>query len=130
MTHQNQRVLITAAASGIGLVMADAFTAAGARVYICDTDAAALHSALQTRSHLRGMLCDVAQEAQVRELFSQATSHLGGLDIMVSNAGVSGPTANVEDMAFADWQRCLAVNLDSVFLCAHFAAPIFRAQGL
>jgi NAD(P)-dependent dehydrogenase (short-subunit alcohol dehydrogenase family) len=58
-----------------------------------------------------------------------ATAHLGGLDIMVSNAGVSGPTANVEDMAFADWQRCLAVNLDSVFLCAHFAAPIFRAQG-
>ena len=129
MTHQNQRVLITAAASGIGLVMADAFMAAGAHVYICDADAAALDSALQTRPHLRGMLCDVAQEAQVRELFAQATAHLGGLDIMVSNAGVSGPTANVEDMAFADWQRCIAVNLDSVFLCAHFAASIFRAQG-
>ncbi|NBX06290.1 MAG: SDR family NAD(P)-dependent oxidoreductase, partial [Betaproteobacteria bacterium] len=73
MTHQNQRVLITAAASGIGLVMADAFVAAGARVYICDADAAALDNALQTRPHVRGMLCDVAQESQVRELFAQAT---------------------------------------------------------
>jgi NAD(P)-dependent dehydrogenase (short-subunit alcohol dehydrogenase family) len=129
MTHQNQRVLITAAASGIGLVMADAFAAADARVYICDADTTALQAALQSRPHLAGMVCDVAQEAQVGDLLGRATAHLGGLDVLISNAGISGPTANVEDMAFADWQRCIAVNLDSVFLCAHFAAPIFRAQG-
>ena len=61
MTHHNQRVLITAAASGIGLVMADAFMAAGARVYICDADAAALQSALETRPHLRYIAQHAAQ---------------------------------------------------------------------
>ncbi|MDH4480290.1 MAG: SDR family oxidoreductase [Rhodoferax sp.] len=129
MTHSNQRVLITAAASGIGLAMADAFMAAGARVFICDVNAAALQATLAARPSLAGRVCDVSNESQVADFFAAGTAHLGGLDILVSNAGVAGPTANVEDISLAEWRNCLAINLDSAFLCARLAAPIFRAQG-
>ena len=129
MTHSKQRVLITAAASGLGLAMADAFMAAGARVFICDVNAAALQATLASRPSLAGRVCDVSDEAQVAAFFAAGTAHLGGLDILVSNAGVAGPTANVEDISLADWRHCMAVNLDSAFLCARLAAPILRAQG-
>jgi NAD(P)-dependent dehydrogenase (short-subunit alcohol dehydrogenase family) len=128
-SHLHQRVLITAAASGIGLVMADAYMAAGAKVYICDRDLAALNAALASRPALAGQVCDVSEEAQVAALFAAATAHLQGLDILVSNAGIAGPTANLEDISLADWRHCLAVNLDSAFLCARAAAPRLRAQG-
>ena len=129
MTHSKQRVLITAAASGLGLAMADAFMAAGARVFICDVNAAALQATLASRPSLAGRVCDVSDEAQVADFFAAGTAHLGGLDILVSNAGVAGPTANVEDISLADWRHCMAVNLDSAFLCARLAAPLLRAQG-
>lgn len=128
-SHLHQRVLITAAASGIGLVMADAFMVAGAKVYICDRDAAALDAALASRPALAGQVCDVSDEAQVAALFAAATAHLQGLDILVSNAGIAGPTAYLEDISLADWRNCLAVNLDSAFLCARAAAPLLRVQG-
>ena len=129
MTHSNQRVFITAAASGIGLAMADAFMAAGAQVFICDVNAAALLATLASRPSLAGQVCDVSDEAQVAEFFAAGLAHLGGLDVLISNAGVAGPTANVEDISLADWRKCMAVNLDSAFLCARLAAPILRAQG-
>jgi NAD(P)-dependent dehydrogenase (short-subunit alcohol dehydrogenase family) len=129
MTHDQQRVLITAAASGIGLVMADAFVAAGAQVFICDSGATTLAATLASRPALAGQVCDVSDEHQVSALFAAATAHLKGLDILVSNAGIAGPTASVQDISLADWRKCLAVNLDSAFLCARLAAPILRAQG-
>lgn len=129
MTHANLRVLVTAAAAGIGRATALAFAAAGAKVFICDVDAQQLASTLESEPRLAGTLCDVSDEAQVAALFRMALGHLGGLDILVNNAGVAGPTALVEDMAFADWRRCLAVNLDSAFLCARQAAPLLRQQG-
>lgn len=128
-SHTGMRVLITAAASGIGLVTANALVQAGARVFICDADAQALQATLARHPQLAGSLCDVADEAQVRKLFADALQHLGGLDILVNNAGVSGPNALVEDLSLEDWRQCLAVNLDGTFLCAREAAPLLRNQG-
>ena len=129
MTHSKQRVLITAAASGLGLAMADAFMAAGARVFICDVNAAALQATLASRPSLAGRVCDVSDEAQVADFFAAGTAHLGGLDILVSNAGVAGPTANVEDISLADWRHCMAVNLDSAFLCAQGSGSIINMSS-
>lgn len=123
------RVIITAAASGIGLVTANAYAAAGARVFICDADAQVLHATLQQQPHLSGCVCNVADEAQVRALFQEAVQVLGGLDILVNNAGVSGPTELLENIRLEDWRNCLAVNLDGTFLCAREAAKLLRAQG-
>jgi NAD(P)-dependent dehydrogenase (short-subunit alcohol dehydrogenase family) len=126
---QAQRVLITAAGSGIGFQTARDFVAAGAHVFICDADPLALESALQQQPTLGGMLCDVSNEAQVADFFRQGLAFLGGLDVLVNCAGISGPTANVAEMAFADWRQCLAVNLDGTFLCCREAARVLGAQG-
>ena len=126
---QPQRVLITAAASGIGLQTALDFVESGARVFICDADAWALQQALEAHRALEGMLCDVSDEAQVGALFEQALLALGGLDVLVNCAGIAGPTANVAEMDFAAWRQCLAVNLDGTFLCCRAAARVLGAQG-
>jgi len=128
-THSGQRALVTAAASGIGRVIAKGLLDAGAQVFICDADAAQLARTLGEEPRLKGCLCDVSDESQVRGLFGQALAHLGGLDILVNNAGIAGPTAPVEDITLEDWRRCMAVNLDGSLLCAREAAPVMRRQG-
>lgn len=127
-THTDKRVLITAGAAGIGRVTAEAFLSAGAKVFICDVDQAALDKTQKEQPRLKGLLADVADEAQVAALFKAALAHLGGLDILVNMAGIAGPTASIEEIAFADWRRCLGVNLDGAFLCSKQAAPILKLQ--
>lgn len=128
MTHANQRVIITAAGSGIGRVTALAFVKAGAKVFICDIDKKALEQTLSDEPKLEGIACDVADEAQVAALFEKAIAHLGGLDVLVSMAGIAGPTVPVEEISLEDWRRCLGVNLDAAFMCAKAAIPHLKAQ--
>ena len=123
------RVMITAAASGIGLQTALDFVQDGAQVFVCDADPAALQRTLAQHGALSGMLCDVSDEAQVAALFARGVQVLGGLDVLVNCAGIAGPTASVAEMAFADWRQCLSVNLDGTFLCCREAARIMGAQG-
>lgn len=128
-SHVGQRALVTAAASGIGRVTAQALLDAGAQVFICDSNPAQLAATLAAEPRLHGLQCDVTVEDQVTTLFATALKELGGLEILVNNAGVSGPTALVEETSLADWRQCLAVNLDASFLCARAAAPLMRRQG-
>lgn len=127
-THAGLRVIVTAAASGIGLQTALRFAAAGAKVFVADVDAAALQKALQQYPALRGMACDVASETAVQTLFDQALPALGGLDVLINNAGISGPNAALEDIRFDAWRECLSVNLDSAFLCSRLAIPVLKQQ--
>ena len=120
------RVLVTAGASGIGLATADAFLRDGARVHVCDVDEARL-SALRPR--MTTSVCDVSDAAAVARLFSEAKAALGGLDVLVNNAGIAGPTAPCEEVALADWERTLAVNLTGQFLCAQRAIPLLKASA-
>jgi NAD(P)-dependent dehydrogenase (short-subunit alcohol dehydrogenase family) len=123
---RNKRVLITAAATGIGRATAEAFLDAGAKVHICDVDGAGLDEFKAKRAGLGTTVADVAEEAQVDSLFKDALAHLGGLDIMVNNAGIAGPTGYVEDLTLADWRRTLAVNLDGAFMGSRRAMPILK----
>ena len=120
------RVLVTAGAGGIGLAVAQAFRAEGARVHVCDVDEAALDELGRidpaiTRSH-----GDVADRASVARVFDDALAALGGLDVLVNNAGIAGPTGRVEDIHPEDWDRCLAVCLTGQFNCARLAVPHLR----
>ena len=124
-----RRVLITAAARGIGRATARAFRDSGAAVHICDLDASALDEAGRADPDLTTTLADVCQPDEVARLFDDALSALGGIDVLVNNAGIAGPTAPVEEIALEDWRRTLAVNLDAVFLCARKAASLMKAQG-
>ena len=122
------RVLVTAGASGIGLATARAFAREGARVYLCDVDATALRAIALSDPALQQTQCDVADPIAVAKLFETATAALGGLDVLVNNAGIAGPTAACEDVDLAEWQRTLAVNLTGQFLCAQRAIPWLKAS--
>ena len=123
------RVLVTAGASGIGLATARAFSREGARVFICDVDTAALRAVAASDPALQQTVCDVAEPDAIARLFDTATAALGGLDALVNNAGIAGPTAACEAVQLADWQRTLAVNLTGQFLCAQHAIPLLKASG-
>ena len=123
------RVLVTAGASGIGLATARAFAREGARVHVCDVDTAALDVLAKGDPGLTRSVCDVADPASVARLFDLVTSELGGLDALVNNAGIAGPTAPCEDVALRDWERTLAVNLTGQFLCAQHAIPLLKASA-
>jgi NAD(P)-dependent dehydrogenase (short-subunit alcohol dehydrogenase family) len=126
---QDKRVLITAGAAGIGRAMAATFLEAGARVHICDIDLIALANFRAEHPDITTSVTDVADDAAVGRLFDDARKSLGGLDVLINNAGISGPTAPVEDIAPADWERCLGVGLNSVFYCTRRAVPLLKQAG-
>ncbi|MDE2385883.1 MAG: SDR family oxidoreductase [Alphaproteobacteria bacterium] len=120
--------MITAAASGIGLAIAEAFHGAGARVHICDANEEALKAFRATHPDIAAARVNVRSEAEIDAWFDDALDDLGGLDVLVNNAGIKGPTAPVDDIELADWRECIEVCLDAQFLCARRAAPVMKAQ--
>jgi NAD(P)-dependent dehydrogenase (short-subunit alcohol dehydrogenase family) len=123
------RVLVTAGAAGIGRGFSEVFADAGARVFICDVDQAALDAFQRARPEIGGCLADVADPKAVDVLFDAAIAFLGGLDVLINNAGISGPTAPVEEIALADWERTIAVDLNGMFYCTRKAVPLLKAAG-
>ncbi len=122
------RVMITAAATGIGRAIAKAFHETGAKVHICDINEQALDTFRQDFPDIAATLVDVQSEAEIDAWFDDALEDLGGLDVMVNNAGTKGPTAPIDDIELAEWRDCIAVCLDAQFLCARRAAPVMKAQ--
>jgi len=125
---QGKRVLITAGAGGIGRVMTQTFVEAGAKVHICDVVQAALDETTKALG-VTATLCDVSNLEQVDRLFSDVRTHLGGLDVMVNNAGIAGPTGRVEEISIEDWQRCIEIDLNGMFYCTRLAVPMLKAAG-
>lgn len=126
---EDKRVLVTAGGAGIGRAIVEALHAAGARVHLCDLDEAAVGRIGTELPGVTASLCDVADPAAVERLFAETESTLGGLDALVNNAGIAGPTGPVDALSIEDWQRTLAVNLSSQFYCARLATPLLKAAG-
>ncbi len=118
------RVAITAGAAGIGRVMADSFAACGARVFLCDVDAEALAACPHP-----AMAADVESPEGCDGFMDAALAHLGGLDVLLNNAGIAGPTARVEDVAPEALSRTLKIDLEAMFHCARRAVPALREAG-
>ncbi|NRP70884.1 Dihydroanticapsin 7-dehydrogenase [Ensifer psoraleae] len=123
-----QRVMVTAGGSGIGWAVAKAFHDKGAKVHICDINEGALREATAAHPDIVATHLDVSSEEEVNRWFDQALGDLGGLDVLVNNAGTKGPTGYVEELRLDDWQKCLNVCLDAQFLCVKRAAPVMKAQ--
>ncbi len=120
------RVVVTAGASGIGREIARAFVREGAKVHVCDVDSKALKALRKSDPKIGQSLADVADRNDVARLFKDALKTLGGLDVLVNNAGITGPTGPLEKIAPEDWERCLAVNITGQFNCARLAIPHLR----
>lgn len=124
-----KRVIVTAGAAGIGLSIARAFHELGARVWVCDIAEAALARAEAELPGLRTMRCDVADAAQADAFVAAAVGDMGGLDIVINNAGIAGPAAPVEAISPEDWQRVMAVNVNGQFHIARATVPHLKANG-
>ncbi|WGD52244.1 SDR family oxidoreductase [Bradyrhizobium sp. CB1650] len=123
------RVLVTAGAGGIGLAVARRFAGEGAKVHVCDVDEMALSALASSDPALTRSQCDVSDRAAVKTMFDAAVSALGGLDVLVNNAGIAGPTAKVEEMNPEDWDRCVEVCLTGQFNCTRLAVPLLRESN-
>jgi NAD(P)-dependent dehydrogenase (short-subunit alcohol dehydrogenase family) len=120
------RVMISAGAGGIGLGIARAFVREGARVHVCDVDDAALAALAGTDPGLTWTRCDVASRSDVARFFEDGLGQLGGLDCLVNNAGIAGPTGRIEEIDPEQWDRCLAIDLTGQFNCLRLAVPALR----
>jgi len=123
------RVLVTAGAAGIGHAIARTFVEHGARVHICDVDEQALASTKKRLPQVTQTVADVAKLADVERLFEDVQKNLQGLDVLVNNAGIAGPTGKVEDIRPEDWDRCIAVDLNGMFYCTRKAMPLIKKAG-
>lgn len=123
------RVAITAGAGGIGLSIARELSRQGARVAICDVDNSALAGASKELDAEVACIADVSDSSQVAKFFAEIQAKMGGLDALVNNAGIAGPTGGVEDISLGQWDRCIDVCLTGQFLCAHHAVPMLKAAG-
>ena len=124
-----QRILITAGASGIGWAIAQAFLAQGSRVHIFDLDQGAVDKALDSDANLSGSVGDVTSSKDVAQLVQALEDEWGGLDVLVSNAGIAGPTAPVEDYDQAAWKSVVDINLNGSFNVAHQVVPLLKYNG-
>jgi NAD(P)-dependent dehydrogenase (short-subunit alcohol dehydrogenase family) len=121
-----KRILVTGGASGIGLAIARRFAADGAQVLACDIDQPALDQACREVPGLIGARCDVADTAQIDALFVTLTETLGGLDILVNNVGIGGPTLPADQLSGEDWRRVLDINLTGTFEVTRRAIPLLK----
>jgi NAD(P)-dependent dehydrogenase (short-subunit alcohol dehydrogenase family) len=118
------RVAITGGAGGIGKVTADSFAHCGGKVFISDID----EKALKASGHA-GIRADAGSLADLEAFMDGALAHLGGLDVLVNNAGIAGPTKRVEDITPQEVETTLRTDLDSQFHCARRAIPELRKAG-
>ena len=119
------RVMVTAGASGIGAAIASRFAAEGALVSVLYADPAAV-SAVSGKHAVAG---DCSSPDVVDAWFDDRLTEWGGLDVLVNNAGIAGPTAYVEDVSPDAWRQTLAVGIDSHFLTSRRAAAVMKGQG-
>ncbi len=118
-----QRVLITAGAAGIGREFARAFAATGAKVFVCDIDDKALDQIGKEIPGLATARCDMSRRADIERMVPAAVAALGGLDVLINNAGISGLTLPVAEYPPDDWDKVVAVNLTAMFDVSRLAIP-------
>jgi NAD(P)-dependent dehydrogenase (short-subunit alcohol dehydrogenase family) len=124
-------VLISGGTSGIGLATAQRFLEEGSRVFVSGLDAAEVDAAvavLAQQGQAAGVGCDVRSEADVARLVDAAEASLGGVDVLINNAGTARRDAFLE-IAVVDWDRLIAVNLRGMFLVAQAVSKSMTGRG-
>jgi len=124
-----QKVLITAGASGIGLAILKAFIHNGAQVFVCDINEQALTDLTVEFPDLITGICDVSKRADIEKMVKEAASAMGGIDVLVNNAGISGPTAPIEELNPDDWEKVMQVDLNGTFNVTRMAIPYLKKSS-
>jgi NAD(P)-dependent dehydrogenase (short-subunit alcohol dehydrogenase family) len=128
-----QVALVTGAAMGMGLATAGAFAEAGAAVTLADIDQQALDEAVagirSAGGSAIGVICDVADEAQVAAMIEKTVAEFGRLDAAFNNAGIQLPTADLSDLSAQAFDRITAINLRGVWACMKHELIQMTKQG-
>ncbi|WP_431861963.1 SDR family NAD(P)-dependent oxidoreductase [Azospirillum sp.] len=125
-----RRAVVTGGAQGIGRAVAERLLASGATVALWDQDAAlAGQAAAQLGPAAHGVAVDVTDAASVDAALAETTGRLGGIDILVANAGISGPNLKVWEYPPEEWRRVLEIDLTGVFLCCRAVVPGMIARN-
>jgi NAD(P)-dependent dehydrogenase (short-subunit alcohol dehydrogenase family) len=122
-------VVISGAATGLGRKIAERFAEGGFRAHVGDASAAAVDEFRASHPDAKAAVVDVSDSRQVDAWFDEIANRCGRIDVLVNNAGIAGPTAPVEEIAPADWERTIAVDLNGQFYCTRRAVPLLRAAG-
>ncbi|AKZ61717.1 3-ketoacyl-ACP reductase [Herbaspirillum hiltneri N3] len=120
------RVFISGAATGIGAAIAEAFLDTGAAVYVCDINPAAVDAIKKTHPRIHAGVADVGKREDVDAVMADAAEKLGGLDLLINNAGIAGPTGAVEDLDADAWDQTINTNLNSQFYFLKRAVPLLK----
>jgi NAD(P)-dependent dehydrogenase (short-subunit alcohol dehydrogenase family) len=124
-----QRVLVTAGASGIGKEVASAFAAIGARVCVCDINEKALDAAAKEIPGLTTIVCDVSRRDDIERMVGTTVEALGGLDVLVNNAGIAGETAPVESSDPDQWEAVIKVDVIGTFHVTRHCIPHLKKSA-
>lgn len=130
MSQPRERVvLVTGGADGIGRRIAQTFAAAGDAVHVCDSSASAIDALVVETPTITATVADVASASDADRVYADLAQRHDRLDVLINNAGIAGPTAAVEDVADADWDRCIAVDLSGTFYMTRRAVPMLRKSA-
>ena len=127
-----RRAVVTGGAQGIGRAIVERLLRSGARVSVWDCDPAALQTAageLASLGETHQATVDVASEAEVSAAAAATVARFGGIDILVANAGITGPNAPTWEYPPDEWRRVLEIDLTGVFLSCRAVVPVMRAAG-
>ena len=126
---QGKIAVVTGGNRGIGRGIAEALAKAGMVVALCSRDAkAAAKAAAELGSGARGYACDVRKFEQVAAWFAAVEKDLGGVDVLINNAGV-GVFGKVSELSLDDWHAVIETNLNGVFYCTREALPRMKQRG-
>jgi 3-oxoacyl-[acyl-carrier protein] reductase len=125
-----KRAIVTGAANGLGLAMATRLAASGARVTLWDRDEAALGRAIdEIGEAVAADVVDVTDSSAIAAAAAAALKRGGSIDVLVNNAGISGPNAVTWEYPLDDWKRVLDINMTGTFLCCRAVIPHMVANG-
>ena len=128
---QNRRAGVTGGAQGIGLAIAERFLASGASVCLWDRDEPLVRktaSTLASKGNVEAIVMDVTDLDSVRNAVRKTQDALGGIDLLICNAGIAGPSCKLWEYPPEEWQKVIDIDLTGVFNCLHVVTPLMIEQ--
>ena len=129
---KNKKAVITGGAQGIGLAIAELFLESGASVSLWDQDEKLVYktaSRLSSKGNVDAVVTDVSDLDMVKNAVIETQKFMDGIDILICNAGISGPNAKLWDYPPEDWQKIMNININGVFNCLNMVTPIMIEQN-